>query len=67
MLCSLRTDRLEENGNGVSGLQLPAPELKNLAQIAKVDCCQHCCSLASYCRAACLLAQRECMDKILLR
>lgn len=29
-------DRLEENGNGVPGLQLPAPELKNLAQIAKV-------------------------------
>lgn len=36
MLCCLRTDRLEENGNGVPGLELPAPELKNLAQIAKV-------------------------------
>ncbi|KAA6418854.1 MAG: hypothetical protein FRX49_11211 [Trebouxia sp. A1-2] len=29
-------DRLEENGNGAPGLELPAPELKNLAQIAKV-------------------------------
>ena len=57
MLCCLRTDRLEENGNGVPGLELPAPELKNLAQIAKVDCCQHCCGPFII-----LLAQREFMD-----
>ena len=55
MLYCLHADRLEENGNGVLGLELPAPELKNLAQIAKVDCCQHCCSPCII-LLACLLA-----------
>ncbi len=55
ILCCLRTDRLEENGNGVPGLELPAPELKNLAQIAKVDCCEYCCSRCIM-LLACLLA-----------
>ena len=35
------TDRIEEDTNGVLGLELPPPEIKHLAQIAKVSCMHH--------------------------